>query len=117
MEAIYGPRGDVAAWWNVDHFVALSGATIGWLRGDAVFALNGAHAGYFTDGLFRDNRGDAVAFVSGATGGPTKPVRHVRPVQPVRHVRPVRPVFHMKNVRAVRSLSWSRLSFTQYLHG
>jgi hypothetical protein len=117
MDAIYGPRGNVVAWFNVDHFVALGGATVGWLYDDAVHSLRGNHVGYFTDGLFRDHAGRVVAFVDGATGGPVRPVRHVRPVQPVRHVRPVRPVRGVRQVRGVWSASWSSHSFDDYLGG
>lgn len=116
MEPIYGHRGDVVAWLEDDEVIRnLRGAVIGWLYETAVHGRRGQHAGYFDDGLFRDNHGAVVAWVDGATGGPTKPVKRVRPVQPVREVRPVRSVRQVRQVRAVRSRSWSRLSITDWL--
>lgn len=118
MEAIYGPRGDVVAWLELpDCMRDLNGTVLGWLYDDAVHSTNGSHVGYFNDGLFRDNSGRVVSWVDGASGGPVKPVKHVRPVQPVKHVRPVRAVRSVRNVRAVRSLSWSPLSMRDYLSG
>lgn len=115
MEPIYGQSGQVVGWLSEDRLVALNGRTVGRLYDDAVHREDGSHIGYFNEGVFRDNRGDTVAFIDGASGGPMKPMKHVRPVQPVQHVQPVRAVRHVRNVRAVRSLSWSPNSFDQYL--
>ena len=116
MEPIYGPGGEVVAWnEHNDTIRDLKGRVVGWLYDDAVQGVGGHHVGYFNDGLFRDNRGAVVAWVASATGGPTKPVRHVRPVQPVRHVRPVRAVRHVRHVRAVRAIAWSEVSITAWL--
>ena len=116
MKPIYGPQGEVVAW-NEDNDAIrdLQGRVIGWLYDDAVHGVRGHHVGYFNDGLFRDNRGAVVAWIAGATGGPTKPVRHVRPVQPVRHVRPVRAIRHVRHVRAVHALAWSKMSIVEWL--
>ncbi|WP_458117283.1 4-fold beta flower protein [Arthrobacter sp. D2-10] len=116
MEAIYGPQGRVVAWLEANEIVRnLDGQVIGWLYEDAVYGLQGQHVGYFNDGNFRDHRGAAVAFVSGAKGGPTRPVRHARPTQPVRAVRPARAARSARQARAARVGVWSNLSFFQYL--
>ncbi|WP_375334751.1 4-fold beta flower protein [Curtobacterium sp. MCBD17_013] len=83
LNAIYGPNGAVVAWLETDSIRSPRGAVIGRLSDDAVYNLRGGHVGYFNNRMFRDNSGHIVAFMEGATGGPVKPVRQVRPVQPV----------------------------------
>lgn len=47
MDPLYGPRGDVVAWLKDDRFIGLtSGATLGWLRDDAVYSLRGTLVGW-----------------------------------------------------------------------
>ncbi|WP_299039803.1 4-fold beta flower protein [uncultured Pseudokineococcus sp.] len=116
MDPIYGPNGHVAAWLERPDCVrSLDGAVIGWLHGDAVHGLGGQHVGYFNDGLFRDQRGDVVAWVTGARGGPVKPVKQAAPIRPIRQVRPVRAIRQIRQVRAVKSLHWSSQSIEAYL--
>lgn len=116
MEPIYGPDGAVVAWNENNEIVRdLQGRVIGWLFDDAVHGTRGHHVGYFDDGLFRDKRGAVVAWMSGASGGPVKPARHVRPSRPVRHVKPVRPVRHVRYARAVRTAAWSTMSIAEWL--
>jgi hypothetical protein len=56
-----------------------------------------------------------VGWVKGARGGPMKPVAAVTPVQPVMAVTPVRPVTPVKLVSPVASLSWSSLTWEQFV--
>ncbi|MBB3159231.1 hypothetical protein FHS07_002949 [Microbacterium proteolyticum] len=116
MTPIDGPRGDVVGWLEDGEYLRdLRGAVIGWLYDDVVHGRRGQHVGYFNDGLFRDNRGAVVGWIEGASGGPVKPVCHVRPVTPVRQVRPVRAVRHVRQVRAARQIAWSTTSFDEWL--
>ncbi|HEX7061542.1 MAG TPA: hypothetical protein VF200_06195 [Woeseiaceae bacterium] len=93
-----------------EHIYLFSGEPVAFMHGDAVYSFSGKHIGWFEDGWVRDTSGRCVFFTDDATGGPVKPVKHVKPVKGVKHVRPVKGVKAVRSVRAVRSLSWSPLS-------
>jgi len=116
MEPIYGSSGQVVAWLDDrDAIRDLRGAVVGWLYDDAVHGLSGQHRGYFNDGLFRDNRGAVVAWITGAGGGPAKPARAARPAQPARQARPARAARSARCARAARSASWSQSTISEFL--
>ena len=119
MEPVYGRHGQVVAWLedNRELIRDLGGRVNAWVHDDCVYSLRGAHVGHFVDGNFRDTGGAVVAYISGAAGGPIKPVKAVTPVRPVRGVRPVRPVRSVRMVRPMRSSGWSQLTFDAYVAG
>lgn len=114
IDPLYGPDGHVVAWLDDETIYLLHGRALAFLRRENVVSYSGRHLGVFHDGWLRDHGGYAIAFVSGAGPGPTKPVRSVAPVRPVRYVRPVHPVAPVPPVPAVRQLAWSRRSFSDW---
>lgn len=97
-----------------EHIFLFSGVPVAFMDGDAVFSFAGRQLGWFEDGWIRDKSGHCVFFTHDATGGPVKPVKHVKPVKGVKHVKPVKGVKQVKSVKAVKSLSWSPLSGPQF---
>lgn len=108
----------IVGWMEPDDGILrdLGGRVIGWQCDDATYGLTGRHVGYFNDGLFRDNRGEVVAFIQGARGGPAKPARHARPARPAKAARPARPARAARAARAARSSTWSVFTLEQHLH-
>jgi hypothetical protein len=92
------------------HIYTFTGRPVAYLSDDSVYSFSGVHLGWFEDGWVRDNSGQCVFYTGDATGGPLKPVKHVKPVKSVKSVKPVKSVKSVRPVRAVKSLSWSRLS-------
>lgn len=96
-----------------EHIYTFSGRPVAYLNEDAVYSFSGQHIGWFEDGWLRDIKGKCVFFTNTASGGPVKPVKHVKPIKGVKHVKPVKGVKNIKSVKAVKSLSWSSLSSEQ----
>jgi hypothetical protein len=91
MEPIYDSAGAVVAWKRDDDIHDVHGRAIAFLSNKNVAGYNGKHLGVLDKGFFRDHRGDVVAFMRGATGGPVLPVPSEKPVPPVPAVAPARP--------------------------
>lgn len=96
------------------HIYLFSGRPVAYLAGNAVYAFSGRHLGWFENGWVRDTAGRCVFFTTTATGGPSKPVKNIRPVKGVKEVKPVKGVKQVKSVKAIKSLSWSPLSGEQF---
>ena len=118
VEPIFEPGGRVAGWLRSDVVFDRECRPLGFIRGGRVFDFAGTYRGLLDRGFFRDARGDAVAFVRDATGGPIPPFPEVpeRPpaagkVPPVPAVPPVLPM------PPIPSLKWSRLSWFEFLTG
>jgi hypothetical protein len=67
-------------------------------------------------GFFRDEHGDAVAFMKGASGGPVTPTPHVIPEPP--HTWEIRALAEPRVVAtaATPSLFWSELDWTTFIN-
>lgn len=115
MEPIYDRQGIVVAWKNGNVIHDISGNAIAFINDTNVISYTGKHLGVLNNGFFRDHRGDAVAFMKGATGGPILPVLSVPPVPPVPAIAPVPPIPPIPPVPAVPSLSWSDLSWDKFI--
>ena len=107
MTPIYDANGRVCAWLLDDTLRNLSGRVIAFLRDEHIYGVTGRHLGIWDDGNIRDHRGDVMAWLVGARGGPVKPVPGVPPVPPVPNVPPV---------PAVPTFGWSRLDFEGFSH-
>lgn len=116
MEPIYDRQGRVVGWLDDEKRVRdLRGKVIGVTRDDAVHGRRGQHVGYFNDGHFRDHRGKVVAWMRGATGGPTKPTPMTPPIRPIPQIPPIPAIPAIRRIRAVPTLSWSTLGLIDYL--
>jgi hypothetical protein len=91
-----------------------SGEPVAYLKGNSVYAFDGSHLGFFTDGWVRDHQGFYVFFTENAKGGPPKPLRALKPLKSIRKIRPVRGVRALRPLRPLRQLAWSPLSGAQF---
>lgn len=117
MEPIYDSAGAVVAWKREGDIHDVRGQAVAFLSNKNVVSYSGRHLGVLDKGLFRDHRGDIVAFMSGARGGPLLPVQSEKPVPPVPAFAPVRPEPPVPPAPAVPSLRWSPLSWEQFIVG
>lgn len=107
----YDHRGSPVAYTqDGKHIYTFSGCPVAYFSGSSVYSFSGTHLGTFEDGWIRDNSGRCVFYTADATGGPVKPVKHVKPVKSVKGVKPVKSVKSIRPVKAVKSLSWSEFS-------
>jgi hypothetical protein len=107
---------------------------VAWLRNDVVldrgshryvaflqgrpgylFSYDGRYLGWLQRGYVRDRKGDAVAFLQGARGGPVLPVYSDSAVRPVPLARPVAPQPMPAPSPAAPTRNWSQLSWNQFL--
>ena len=115
MEPIFDSSGQVVGWISDGSLVNRSNDHVAFLHEGAVFSYQRGHLGTFDQGFFRDQNGHAVAFVEGAHGGPVKPIQSVPPVPAVPPVPPVQPVAPVAPIPPNPSLSWSSLSWDEFM--
>ena len=107
MEPVFDRIGITVAWRKRDTLHTLDGRAIGFIANRALFRVDGAFAGRFEDGLYRDPRNRIVAFERDATGGPLLPVPRPLPVAPRAELRPPEPDFSPVPPLGMRSMAWS----------
>jgi hypothetical protein len=83
MEPIFSPQAQVVAWFKSDAIYDESGHPRAIVRDRNIYTLKGTHLGRMEHGYIRDHRGDAVAFLRGATGSPIVPTPRVIPTAPM----------------------------------
>ncbi|MGL4874001.1 MAG: 4-fold beta flower protein [Clostridium sp.] len=90
-----------------EHIFLFSGEPVAYINGNSVYGFNGEHLGWFENGWILDHVCYYKYFSEIATGGPVKPVKHVKPVKCVKRVRPVKCVKRVRPVKCVKHLRWS----------
>ena len=83
MNPIYDREGQVVGWKNDENIYDLDGSHAAVRIKENVYGPSGEHLGLLLEGFFRDHRGDAVAFLSGAIGGPILPSPSLPPDPPI----------------------------------
>ena len=117
MKPIYDKHGRTVGWLKEDTIYDLNGTPRAYIREGAIFNYSADYIGRLDCGFFRDRDGDAVAFIEGASGGPLPPVPEVPPAPPVLAIPPVPPVPPVPPIPAISSLSWSNLAWEEFLRG
>jgi hypothetical protein len=115
LTPIYGQSGRVCGWEDGDTIRDMQGRVAAFIFGISVVSLQGKHLGWFQDGNLRDPRGAVVGWVVGANGGPVKPAASARPAMPAMAARPAMPAQPATPVVPVWSLSWSAMTWEQFL--
>ena len=114
---IFDKRGKTVGWLGKNVVYSLNGNPKAFIEDQAVCAYNGEYLGIFENGFFRDRNGDAVAFIEGAEGGPLTPITEIPPIPPIPAIPPISPIPPIPPIPPVSSLSWSNLSWDDYLTG
>jgi hypothetical protein len=118
VEPIFDRRGRVVAWLRNDVvFDRGSHRYVAFLQGRPghLFSYDGRYLGRLQRGYVRDRKGDAVAFLQGARGGPVLPVYSDSAVRPVPLAPPVAPEPLPAPSPAAPTRNWSQLSWNQFL--
>jgi hypothetical protein len=55
--------------------------------------------------------------MAGAIGGPLCPIRRIAPIPPIPRIAPIRSIRRIPPIPPISSLSWSGLTWGQFLKG
>ena len=116
MNPIYDRAGHVVAWRKDEHIYDLDGRHAAVTSKINVYGHNGQHLGLLLEGFFRDRRGDAVAFLPGAFGGPILPDLAAPPEPPTPSMPPVPAPPSIPPIPAIPSLDWG-VSWEEFING
>ena len=97
-----------------EHIYTFAGKPVGYLHEGSVYSFSGRHLGRFNNGIVRDNDGHAAFFSEGASGGPMKPLRKLKPLKGLKQLRPLKGLRELRPLKSLDSLSWSQLSGEQF---
>ncbi|WMT92794.1 4-fold beta flower protein [Pelagibacterium sp. H642] len=64
-----------------EHLFDWAGNPIAYLKDGHIYGYNGAHLGWLHDGWLVNNSGHRLLIDDGATGGPMKPMKKVKPMK------------------------------------
>lgn len=115
MEPIFSRQAQVVGWLKHDVVYDMSGQPRAFIRGRAIFDLAAQYIGFLAFGFFRDEHGDTVAFLHGASGGPATPAIRVIPEPPQTWELRALPQPRVVPQPATPSLRWSELDWNAYL--
>lgn len=114
MEAIWDKDGSHTGWWDRDSgaiFDSEAQRHLGFASQGGVYKADGGSCGHLIDGFFVDAEGKPVAFVEGATGGPSLPWTGGAPyVSSTPYVNP--PYLSSPGWAPPLNSSWSDMNFT-----
>jgi len=86
---LYGRDGRAAHYVDDNNtFYTWIGKPIGFVNGEEIYTSYGRHVGRLSGGWVRDKSGNAVAFTSGASGGPIPPIPAFRRYRQFLRYRP-----------------------------
>jgi len=118
MEALFGRDGSVVGWLHPENVIVDRAPQCrAFVQGDSIFSMDGRYLGAFRSGFLRDAVGAAVAFVRGASGGPSKPATKLPPLPPLVRVPRARHVSRFASSAPAASDEWSHHTFDAFLNG
>ena len=105
----------MVGWYTSQAIYDTAGQPRARVRDQDIFAFNGQYLGRIENNYIRDQRGDAVAFMKGASGTPITPTVRVLPAAPM--PRPLSAVANprVKPYRASASTRWSEQDWEAFL--
>ena len=115
MDPIYDREGQVVGWLQDENIYHLDGSHAAVRNKINVYGPDGEHLGLLLEGFFRDHRGDAVAFLAGAIGGPILPPTSPPPDPPTLSLPPTPAKPSIPPIPAIPSLDWG-ISWKEILH-
>lgn len=117
MEPIFDPRGNSVGWLRNEVVFDADIQPVAFIRQNAVFSYGRLYLGRFDRLFFRDLDGHAVGFVRGASGSPRPPTPSVPRPPRLPSIPRVPAVAPVPPAAPVASLSWSPLTWHQFLGG
>ena len=117
MEPIFDGNGRVCGWLMSEVVYDLDVQVRAFLSGEAVFSYDCIYLGSFHNGFFRDQYGDAVAFIRGAQGGPVTPLTELPAFPSLPPLPPLHGLPPLPPLPPRPSLNWSGLEWEEFLYG
>jgi hypothetical protein len=115
MDGIFDIDGRTVAWLQEDIVRDLDGYAVAFIRGSAVYSYSGVQLGFFVNGYFQDEEGNAVAVTRSAQGRPLVPEIKPSPMQPDLHEPPIYPVLDVPATPPVSTTFWSDLEWDDFV--
>ena len=115
MNPLYDREGQVIGWLHDENIYNLDGGHAAVRNKENVFGPSGEHLGLILEGFFRDHRGDAVAFLAGAIGGPILPISSIPPDPPIPSTPPIPAKPSIPPIPAIPSLDWG-ISWKEFIN-
>lgn len=115
MQPIYSRQGQVIGWINNNVVYDMNRKHRAFIANDALYTYNAKYIGRFNNGFFRDRFGNAVAFISGAKGGPMTPLTALPPLAPLLPLAPLPPLPPLAPMAPMATLSWSQANWEDYI--
>jgi hypothetical protein len=115
LNPIYDREGQVVGWKKDQNIYHLDGSHAAVKDNINVYGHNGQHLGILLEGFFRDHRGDAVAFLSGAIGGPILPTPSIPPDPPIPSKPSIPTNPSIPPIPAIPSLDWG-ISWQEFIN-
>jgi hypothetical protein len=115
LEAVRNCQGRLCAWLEDDTLCDLRGRIVAFIFGREIVRTDGRHLGRIEDGNIRDHCGAVVAWTENAQGGPIKPAASVAPIPPIRALAPSPPTPPVPPIPAISLLSWSTMTWKQFV--
>lgn len=109
------------------------GRTIGWLYNGVIydrrncyrafirdghfFTYDAQHLGILYKGIFRDKRGQCIAFMDEAPADPMLPIPEITPAPPILTIPPATPIPPIPPQVTLASYHWNSLKWETFLDG
>lgn len=87
-----------------------SGKPIAYISGDSLYSYSGKHLAFFEKGQIWDHSGSVLLFTDGASGGPMKPLKALKPLKGLKELKPLKGLKELQPLKALKSMSWSNLA-------
>jgi hypothetical protein len=117
MEPIFSREAYVLGWLKEGVVYDEAGQPRAFIHDRAVFNFDGQYVGRWENGYFRDEHGDAVAWIRGCHSGPSAPSPRVIPTQPTLRAITVKPAVRVVPKAAPPSAFWSEQPWSTYVQG
>jgi|ERR1700736_4321510 hypothetical protein len=89
------------------HIYDWDGKPSAFIRSNKVYNYSGRFIAWLSNGWIWDRSGYAVLFSQEATGGPLKPLKHLKPLKGLRELRPLKGLAELPPPRPLFTLEWS----------
>ncbi|MEB2787285.1 4-fold beta flower protein [Algoriphagus persicinus] len=96
------------------HIYDFGGNPIGYFHNDSLYNYDGSYLGWIDDGWIIDRNGYRFCFNEDASGGPMKPMKHMRPMKSMKRMKPMKSIREMRPMKPMKSSSWSDIGLEEF---
>lgn len=92
------------------HLYSFKGKALGYIQDEKVWNYRGKYLGLFKNNWILDRDGFYLYFTENASGGPTKPLRHLAPLKSIKELRPLKSLRELPPLTPSPVLDWSKMN-------